>query len=171
MNPPQIQDYPQWYKGYIDLVKGDVLDILETQAETFADFVRQNADKADYAYAPGKWTIKEMFGHIIDTERIMVFRLTSFARAEKAALPGFDENDYVANAHFKDSSLESLCTEFILLRKSNMFLIKSLNETELSRSGNANGNQISVKALVYILAGHVMHHQNVIAERYLTPSP
>ncbi|SOD20022.1 DinB family protein [Pedobacter xixiisoli] len=167
MNPPQIQDYPVWYKGYIDLVEGDVLNILETQAEEFADFINANSDKADYAYAAGKWTIKEMFGHIIDTERIMVFRLTSFARAEKAALPGFDENDYVTNAHFKDRSLASLCDEFVLLRKSNMYLINSLNEEELDRSGVANGNQISVKALVYILAGHVMHHKNVILQRYL----
>lgn len=167
MNPPQIQDYPQWYKGYIDLVEGDVLNILAKQADEFADFVTKNADKADYAYAPGKWTIKEMFGHIIDTERIMVFRLTSFARAEKAALPGFDENDYVTNAHFKDRSLESLCDEFLSLRKSNMYLINSLNEEELDRFGNANGNPISVKALVYILAGHVMHHKNVVIERYL----
>lgn len=167
MNPPQIQDYPTWYKGYIDLVEGDVLDLLETQAQEFTDFVQQNSDKADYAYAPGKWTIKEMFGHIIDTERIMVFRLTSFARAEKAALPGFDENEYVTNAHFADRSLESLCEEFVLLRKSNMYLLKSLNEEELSRSGSANGNQITVKALVYILAGHVMHHKKVIVERYL----
>ncbi|RYG08001.1 MAG: DinB family protein, partial [Chitinophagaceae bacterium] len=80
MNPPQIQDYPIWYKGYIDFVKGDVLETLEIQAEDFAKFIRSIAEKADYAYAPGKWTIKEMFGHIIDTERIMVFRLTSFAR-------------------------------------------------------------------------------------------
>lgn len=167
MNPPQIQDYPQWYKGYIDLVDGDVLQILETQAKNFAAFVQQHADKADYAYAPGKWTIKEMFGHIIDTERIMVFRLTSFARAEKSALPGFNEDDYVTNAHFKDRSLASLCEEFVLLRKSNMYLINSLNEEELNRSGNANGNLISVRALVFILAGHVMHHKNVIIERYL----
>ncbi len=167
MNPPQIQDYPTWYKGYIDLVEGDVLDLLETQAQEFTDFVQQNSDKADYAYAPGKWTIKEMFGHIIDTERIMVFRLTSFARAEKTALPGFDENDYVTHSHFADRSLESLCQEFVLLRKSNMYLLKSLNEEELSRSGSANGNQITVKALVYILAGHVMHHKKVIVERYL----
>mgnify|MGYP003574962113 CR=1 FL=1 len=167
MNPPQIQDYPQWYKGYIDLVEGDVLQILETQAEDFAAFVQQHPDKADYAYAPGKWTIKEMFGHIIDTERIMVFRLTSFARAEKSALPGFNENDYVTNAHFKDRSLASLCEEFISLRKSNMYLINSLNEEELNRYGIANGNPISVRALVFILAGHMMHHKNVIIERYL----
>lgn len=167
MNPPQIQDYPQWYKRYIDLIEGDILETLETQAEDFAKFIRSIAEKADYAYAPGKWTIKEMFGHIIDTERIMVFRLTSFARLEQAALPGFDEDQYVINAHFKDRSLESLCEEFILLRKSNMYLINSLNEGELDRFGNANGNQMSVRALVYILAGHVMHHHSIIIERYL----
>lgn len=169
MNRPQIEDYPQWYKGYIDLVDGDVLEILTTQAEAFAQFVTSNADKADYAYAPSKWTIKEMFGHIIDTERIMVFRLTCFARGEKAAIPGFDEDQYVINAHFKDRSLESLCEEFVALRKSNLFLLNSLNEDELNRFGNANGNQISVRALVFILAGHVMHHKKVIVERYLTP--
>jgi len=169
MNRPQIEDYPQWYKGYIDLVDEDVLEILTTQAEAFAQFVTSNAEKADYAYAPGKWTIKEMFGHIIDTERIMVFRLTCFARGEKAAIPGFDEDQYVINAHFKDRSLESLCEEFVALRKSNLFLLKSLNEEELNRFGNANGNEISVRALVFILAGHVMHHKNVIVERYLTP--
>jgi len=169
MNRPQIEDYPQWYKRYIDLVDGDVLEILTTQAEAFAQFVNSHADKADYAYAPGKWTIKEMFGHIIDTERIMVFRLTCFARGEKAAIPGFDEDQYVINAHFKDRNLESLCEEFVTLRKSNLFLLKSLNEEELNRVGNANGNEISVRSLVFILAGHVMHHQNVIVERYLTP--
>ncbi|WP_343530876.1 DinB family protein [Pedobacter sp.] len=167
MNRPQIEDYPQWYKGYIDLVDGDVLEILSTQAKAFTEFVTNHADKADYAYAVGKWTIKEMFGHIIDTERIMVFRLTCFARGEKAPIPGFDEDQYVANAHFKDRSLESLCEEFIALRKSNMFLLESLNEDELDRFGNANGNEISVRALVFILAGHVMHHQNVIVDRYL----
>lgn len=167
MNRPQTEDYPQWYSGYINLVDRDVLEILSTQAEAFAQFVTSNADKADYAYAPGKWTIKEMFGHIIDTERIMVFRLTCFARGEKAAIPGFDEDQYVINAHFKDRSLESLCEEFVSLRKSNLFLLKSLNEEELNRFGNANGNEISVRALVFILAGHVMHHQKVIVERYL----
>lgn len=167
MNPPQIHEYPQWYKGYINLVEGNVLSVLETQAEAFADFVNSHADKADYAYAPGKWTIKEMFGHIIDTERIMVFRLTCFARGEKAAIPGFDEDEYVKNAHFKDRSLESLCEEFVALRKSTMFLLNSLNEDELNRRGTANANEISVRALVFILAGHVMHHQNVIVERYL----
>ena len=167
MNRPQIQEYPEPFSNYINLVEGDVIELLSQQVSDFSNFLNNIVEKGDYAYAPGKWTIKELVGHIIDTERIMVFRLTSFARAEKAALPGFDENDYVTNAHFGDRSLESLCEEFVLLRKSNMHLLKSLNEEELSRSGTANGNQITVKALVYILAGHVMHHKKVIVERYL----
>jgi hypothetical protein len=167
MNRPQIQEYPEWYDKYISLVDGDVLILLEKQVKDFVEFINSLVEKADYAYAPGKWTIKELIGHMIDTERIMVFRLLSFARGEKNALPGFEEDEYVANAHFKDRSLFSLSEEFALLRKSNLYLIKSLNEDELNRIGNANGNSISVKALVYILAGHIIHHTRVIKERYL----
>lgn len=167
MNRPQIQEYPEWYEKYISLVEGDVLILLEKQVKDFADFINSLVEKADDAYAPGKWTIKELVGHMIDTERIMVFRLLSFARGDKNKLPGFEEDEYVANAHFKDRSLFSFSEEFALLRKSNLYLIKSLNEEELNKSGNANGNQISVKALVYILAGHIIHHTRIIKERYL----
>ena len=93
--------------------------------------------------------------------------MLSFARGEKAALPGFEEDDYVAAAHFKDRSLFSFGEEFTLLRKANLYLINSLNEDELNVIGNANGKQMSVRSLVYILAGHIIHHTNVIKERYL----
>ncbi|RZL50434.1 MAG: DinB family protein [Pedobacter sp.] len=167
MNRPQTQEYPEAYNNYISLVDGDVVAILEQQISDFSNFLNNIADKGDYAYAPGKWTIKELVGHLIDTERIMVFRLTCFARNEKAQIPGYEEDDYVANAHFNDRSIFSLSEEFAQLRKANMYLIKSLSEEELNRSGNANGNNISVKALVYVLAGHIIHHTNVIKERYL----
>ncbi|RZK52450.1 MAG: DinB family protein [Pedobacter sp.] len=167
MNRPQTQDYPEWYKGYISLVEGDVAEMLEQQATTFPNFINTLVEKGDYAYAPGKWTIKEMVGHIIDTERIMVFRLTSFARNEKANLNSFDEDAYVLNAHFKDRSLFSLGEEFSLLRKANMFLINSLTDEELNRNGHSNNQSITVRALVFILAGHVQHHTNIINERYL----
>ena len=167
MKPPRTQEYPEAYKTYISLVAGDVIEILENQATDFSSFLNNIADKGDYAYAPGKWTVKELVGHLIDTERIMVFRLTCFARNEKAQLPGFEEDDYITNAHFNDRSLFSLAEEFAQLRKANMFLINSLNEADLNRSGNANGKNISVRALVYVLAGHIMHHTNVIKERYL----
>ncbi len=167
MNRPQTQEYPEAFSNYINLVDGDVIDKLENQGTEFSNFLNNLAEKGDYAYAPGKWTLKELAGHIIDTERIMVYRLTCFARNEKAMLPGFDEDNYVNNAFFKDRSLFSLSVEFAALRKANMFLIKTLNEEELNRVGNASGKNISVRAIVYLLAGHVMHHTNIIKERYI----
>ncbi len=167
MNRPQTQEYPEWGKGYIGLVEDNVVDILTKQATDFPNFINNLIEKGDYAYAPGKWTIKEMVGHIIDTERIMIFRLLSFARGEQAPLPGFEEDDYVAHAHFKDRTLFSLSEEFALVRKSNLYLIQSLNEEELNRMGTANGKSMSVRALTFVMAGHVIHHTNIIKERYL----
>lgn len=167
MNPPQTQEYPPSFNGYISLVEGDVISVLTAQADDFSIFINRVADLGDYAYAPGKWTLKELVGHMIDTERIMAFRLLSIARGEKANLPGFDEDTYVRNANFGDRLVTSLAEEFSLLRKANMFLITSLNENESDRVGNSNNNQISVRALIYMLAGHVIHHTNVIKERYL----
>lgn len=167
MNRPQIHEYPAWGEKYISLVDSDVLEILERQATEFSDFINSLTEKADYAYAPGKWTIKELIGHIIDTERILVYRLTCFARAEQHALPGFEEDDYVKNAHFADRSLFSFSQEFALLRKANLYLFKSLTEKELSRSGTASEKQITVRALLFVIAGHIMHHTQIIKERYL----
>ncbi|MBB2150210.1 DinB family protein [Pedobacter gandavensis] len=168
MNRPQAHEYPAWAETYISKISGDdILDILEKQATDFPDYLNNLVEKADYAYAPGKWTIKEMAGHIVDTERILVYRLTCFARAEQHALPGFDEDDYVSNAHFSDRSLLSLSEEFALLRKANMYLFNSLNEHELDRSGTASERQITVRALLFVIAGHLVHHIGIIEERYL----
>lgn len=167
MNRPQTHEYPAWGEQYISLVEGEVLEVLQQQASDFADFINSLVEKADYAYAPGKWTIKELIGHIIDTERILTYRLTCFARAENHALPGFEEDEYVANAHFQDRSLLSFSTEFSLLRKSNMYLFNSLSEAELNRSGTASERQISVRALLFVIAGHIIHHTQVIKARYL----
>lgn len=168
MNRPQTHEYPAWAETYISKITGDdILGILEKQATDFPDFLNNLIEKADYAYAPGKWTIKEMAGHIVDTERILVYRLTCFARAEQHALPGFEEDDYVANAHFSDRSLLSLSEEFSLLRRANLYLFNSLNEHELNLSGTASERQITVRALLFVIAGHVIHHTGIIEERYL----
>jgi uncharacterized damage-inducible protein DinB len=167
MNRPQTQEYPEWGNTYISKVEGDVIEILTEQADDFPSFINSLSEKADYAYAPDKWTIKELLGHMIDTERILVYRLLSFARGENAGLPGFEEDEYVANAHFADALLSDMAVEFGLLRKANLYLIKSLNDEELNRFGNANGKQMTVRALVFIIAGHVIHHTKVIKERYL----
>ena len=167
MNRPQTHEYPVWAEQYISLVEGDVMELLKRQATEFSDFINSLIEKADYAYAPGKWTIKQLIGHIIDTERILVYRLTCFARGENHALPGFEEDDYVANAHFQDRSLLSLSEEFALLRKANMYLFESLSEKELNRSGTASERQITVRALLYVIPGHIIHHTQIIKSRYL----
>ena len=167
MNRPQTHEYQAWAENYIKSVDEDVIEILARQASEFPDFLNTLLDKADYAYAPGKWSIKEIAGHIIDTERILTYRLTCFARGETQALPGFNEDDYVSRAHFSDRSLPSFSEEFFLLRKSNLYLFESLQEAELERIGTASERQTSVRALLFVIAGHLIHHTQIIKERYL----
>jgi hypothetical protein len=168
MNRPQADEYPVFYKGYIDTVKDDVLSELEHQIVSFQALLKEiPEEKAGFAYAEGKWTIIELIGHILDTERIMAYRALRIARNDSTPLAGFEENDYVANAHFADRSLNSMAEEFQYLRKANLFLIRSLNETELGRVGISNEKPISVKALVFIIAGHLNHHIRILNERYL----
>lgn len=165
---PQADEFPVYYKGYIDTVADDVLLELENQIESLPKFLSAiSEEKASFAYAEGKWTIKEVLGHMLDTERIMSYRALCFARQDATALPGFDENDYVKHAHFNDRTLQSLLDEFVVLRKSTMYLLKSFNQEELNRSGISNDKPITVRALIFILAGHVNHHQHILKERYL----
>lgn len=168
MNRPIADEYPLFYKGYIDTVNDDVLAELEQQAESFPAFLREIPEaRASFAYAEGKWTIKELIGHVIDTERIMAYRLLRISRNDTTPLAGFEENHYVANAHFSDRSLSSMADEFALVRKANMFLINTLNEEELSRTGVANEKPISARALLFIIAGHLNHHRRILQEKYL----
>ncbi|QPH38012.1 DinB family protein [Pedobacter endophyticus] len=166
MNRPQPNEYPIWGEPYISKVDREIFEILNEQIDTISTLFRANSDKADYAYAEGKWTLKEMLGHIIDTERILVYRMTCFARNETQALPGFDEDDYVVNARFAERDLEDLIEEFIALRKANLFLFRSFNEAELNRKGIASGREINVKSILYIIAGHIIHHVFILKERY-----
>lgn len=168
MNRPQPEDFPAFYKAYIDSVSDDVLTELEDQIDLFSKLLRSiPVDKMSFAYAAGKWTIIELVGHVLDTERIMAYRTLRIARNDATPLAGFEENDYVANAHFEDRTLSSMAEEFEYLRKANLFLIRSLNETELARVGISNERPISAKALVFIIAGHLNHHIRILKERYL----
>ncbi|WP_316799207.1 DinB family protein [Pedobacter frigidisoli] len=135
MNRPQPNEYPIWGETYISKFDREIFEILTEQTETLPELFKRNADKADYAYAEGKWTLKEMLGHIIDTERVFAYRITCFARNEAQPLPGFDEDAYVLNARFATRELEDLIEEFSSLRKANLFLFRSLNDDELNRKG------------------------------------
>lgn len=167
MNPPQPEGQSTWTVKYTDLVSGDVLNILENQASEFSEFMASLESLENHAYAPGKWTIKELLGHLIDTERILVFRMLTFARNDSQSLPGFNEDAYVVSANFQKRNFLEMTEEFRVLRKANMHFFKSLSEDQLSRFGTASGNITSVKSLLYVCAGHIIHHVNVIKERYI----
>lgn len=166
MNRPQPNEYPIWGETYISKVDREIFEILTEQIETLPALFKANADKADYAYADGKWTLKEMLGHIIDTERVFSYRITCFARNETQNLPGFDEDNYVINARFAERDLEDLTAEFAALRTANLFLYQSFNDEELNRKGIASGREINVKSILYIAAGHIIHHVSILKERY-----
>jgi len=166
MNRPQPNEYPIWGETYISKVEGDIFDVLQQQAETLPALFLNHAAKENFRYAEGKWTLKEMLGHIIDTERILAYRLTCFARNEQQPLPGFNEDDYVKNARFSERDLNDLAAEFSTLRKANLYLFRTLNDQELNRKGTASDRQINVKSILYIIAGHIHHHVSILKERY-----
>ena len=169
MTKPQPEEYAPFYKRYVDLI-GD-LDVLETlqsnQSKTHGFFLSLPAEKAGFAYAEGKWTIKEVLGHLIDTERIMSYRLLRFSRADHHPLAGFNENFFSSRSNYKTRTLASLADEFCLLRKANFYLYQNLSPEQLKRKGMASNAMVSVKALLYIIAGHELHHLGIIRERYL----
>jgi hypothetical protein len=167
-NRPTPDEYSSYMAGYISLVNDEpILDILENLKEsTYSFFTELDADKGDYAYGEDKWTIKQVVGHMIDAERTFAYRALAFARGQES-LPGFDENAYVENADFGSRLFKDLAAELRQVREANMYLFRSFSPQQLMATGLANGNKISVRALLYITAGHELHHLNIIKERYL----
>jgi len=147
---------------------GILIEELEISLHEFIRFVQNiPMDKFDYRYAPGKWTIKDIIQHVMDTERIFAYRALRFSRNDKTPLPSFEEDDYANNTNSNSRSIQDLLTEFSALRHSNLLFYKSLSEEQLKRIGIASGNQISVRALGFVMIGHQKHHQKVFEERYL----
>lgn len=165
---PQSDEYNPYYSTYISKVPdGNVIELLRRLKDsTYQVFSDMSADKAGFAYDVGKWTVREVLGHIIDTERTFAYRLFCFSR-ETVELPSMDQNIYVANSSSNNRSMQSLAAEYRATRESNIYLIESLTDEQLGRSGIASGNEVSVRALVYMLVGHELHHLNVLKERYL----
>ena len=125
------------------------------------------ADRADFAYAPDKWTLKQVVGHMIDVERVLSYRAIRFSRNDATELPGFEENDWVANSNFATRTLSDLVDEYEAVRAATVHLAKHLDANMLLRRGTANGQGITVRALLYIIAGHELHHTALVRERYL----
>ena len=162
-------EYASFYSPYLNAF-GDVtlMEELEISLHDFIRFVQNiPMDKFDYRYEQGKWNIKEIIQHVIDTERIFAYRALRISRNDQTALPGFDENDYVNNTEAANRSIQDLLTEFSAVRHSNLFLFKSLSDEQLRRIGTASNTAVSVRAIGFIMIGHQKHHQKVFEERYL----
>lgn len=168
---PVPGDYPEYFGRYIEKVPdGDLLEILATQAtETRALLSSQAAvERADFSYGPGKWTLKEVVGHMADTERVMAYRALAFARGEASPLPSFDENSYAREAHFGARSLTELVEDFATARASTLSLFRGFAAEFWLRSGTASGARVTVLALGFIVAGHEIHHRQGLLENYLS---
>jgi uncharacterized damage-inducible protein DinB len=169
MSRPLENEYAGFYKNYIALATGNnINELMANHSSVVNDFYNNLPEtKADYAYAESKWTIKDLLQHLIDAERIFVYRATRFARKDSQSLLGFEENEYAQNANASDRTLQSLKDELSALRISTNLFLQNLNDEQLAQSGAANNNPITVNAIAFIIIGHLLHHKNIIEERYL----
>lgn len=169
MNRPTPSEYAPYYEGYINQVsENDILPVLRSQMDELDVLLnRVEPDKETFRYAEGKWSIREMIGHLIDGERVFGYRIFCIARGERQNLPGFDQDDYMLTAPYNRIELEDLLSELRLIRLGNIAMLRTADEETWNRVGTANDNQVSVRALAFIMAGHVRHHMNVLRERYL----
>ncbi len=169
MKKPGKKDYAPYYQGYIkNTTEEDIRVQLRKQMhKTFKVLKSISEKKAGYAYAEGKWTIKELVGHLIDAERIFSYRALAFSRGEDQHLPGWDEKVYTGNGNFNKRKLSDLAEELKLLRMANLLLFKNFSDEMLKKRGIASNNEVTVKAILFILAGHEIHHLKILKERYL----
>lgn len=166
---PTPDEYADFYAGYVAHVPdGDILLTLEAQLERLLALLGAiPAERWGFRYAPGKWSVREVVGHMIDAERVFSYRALRFARGDETPLAGFDEKAYVAAADFSARSLEELGGELAHLRRANVAFLRGLGPDAWSRRGAANGVSFTVRALAFIMAGHVEHHMQVLRKRYL----
>ena len=164
-------EYAPYFEQYMQLVTKEGKSIIENMQNSQIEFdtILRNLpkEKHTFSYAEGKWTLKELIQHSIDTERIFCYRALCFARNDKTSLPGFDQDIFVDNGNANQLEFSDLLDEMSTLRKSTIQLYKSFSEEALLRIGVASGNKISVRALGYLFSGHQMHHLNIVKERYL----
>jgi hypothetical protein len=165
---PQPSEHAPYFARYISLVPDDdILRVLGLQTGELERLFRSLTPERElYRYAPGKWTIREVVGHLIDAERVFGYRAFCISRGERVSLPAFDENAYVAESRYDSRSLSSLLAEFALTRNSNLAFLSPLTDAEWMRLGSASDNPVSVRALAWMMAGHVRHHDRILRENY-----
>jgi uncharacterized damage-inducible protein DinB len=167
MLPPQ-NEYASFYHRYLaPLPDGEILDILRAQEQELARVAAGVApERETFAYGPDKWTVRQLFTHVCDAERIFAYRALCISRGDTTPLPGFDENAYAARAPFASRPLRDIAEELTLLRRANVQMFAALDDDAWTQIGNANGHPISVRAIAWIMAGHARHHLGVLREKY-----
>jgi hypothetical protein len=170
INRPEATEYAPYYGKYVALVAGDdALAALNAQvSDTLALLRGVPESEGGFRYAEGKWSIKELVGHMIDTERIFAYRALRIARGDQTPLPGFEQDDYIRNAAFDACTLAALAAEFESVRRATLFLFAHLDGVAWMRVGVASDSEVSVRALAYIIAGHELHHAGILREKYLS---
>ena len=169
MQPPEPSEYQSYYAKYISLVQADeITDALDQQlTESLGMLCRISEAKSLHRYEPGKWSIKELLGHLIDSERIFTYRALRFARKDHTPLSGFDQDPYVAAGAFDTRPWSELVAEFEHVRRSTILFFRGLQPEAARRAGVANNAPITVRALAYVIAGHELHHMAILREKYL----
>lgn len=166
---PTQSEYQPSYDRYISMVPdANILTVLADQITETLDLLRSIPESGgNFRYAPEKWSIKELVGHLIDSERVFAYRALRFARNDSTPLPGFEQDDYVRGASYDRLSLSDITSEFESVRASTLFLLRHFDGDAWSRKGLANESEVSVRALAYIIAGHELHHRGVLRAKYM----
>jgi len=169
MSRPEKGEYAEYYDRYVSLVEEtDIVAVLENQHAELIDFFKKiTEEKSLFAYSKGKWTIKEVIGHLIDGERIFAYRALRISRADTTPIEGFEQDDYIENSNFNRTKFSELTDELLLTLQANLIFFRNLSADAWLRTGTASDSHVSVRALAYIMAGHIRHHLKILNERYL----
>lgn len=170
MNRPEKQEYNAYYEKYVSLVEEtDIVAALENQLTDLQTMLGAiSEEKSSHAYAMGKWTIRQLVGHLIDGERIFAYRALRIGRADETPIEGFEQDGYIENANFNERTIAELTEELLLVRRANNLLFRNLDDAAWQRVGTASDSPVSVRALAYIMVGHIRHHTNILRDRYLS---
>lgn len=169
---PDVGEYSPFYQGYLDRVASEpaLVPVLERQLQEIEALGRLDEGRAAHRYAEGKWSVREVVGHLADAERIFAYRLLRIARGDRTPLAGFDEQVYVDAAGFESRPMADVVGELADARRATLSLVRSLNAETSAREGEANGVRVTARAIAWIVAGHVAHHLAVLRERYGVPA-
>jgi hypothetical protein len=170
---PQSDEYASYYEKYVSLIPGgDIVGTLEAQRVQMAQLLAARSEReGNFRYAPGKWSVKEVIGHISDAERIFSYRLLRIARGDETPLPGFEQDGYIVTGGFGARTLADVAAEFAAVRMATMALVQSLPDEAWKRRGMASDDPVTARALAYIIAGHEMHHRKILDEKYFPAIP